>query len=204
MNSPFRKTPPVRPWWRTPIRYLLKVRPRRRHVHGTLVHRLLGERVFHSSLWVPERDAVARGMAIGMFVGFLPVPGLQIFFSALVCYALRSNIAVAALATFVTNPFTAPAIVWAQYQFGVWLLPYLKWTSHEYAGAGGNFLSYGKPFLVGSLTSSVVFGLLSYPLTHWTWNVVEAAVLRRRRHAAAARAAEAEERRLTAKENAED
>ena len=204
MKLQHRRTPPERPWWRTPFRYLLRVRPRRRHVHGTLIHRILGERVFHSSLWVPERDAVARGMAIGMFVGFLPVPGLQVFFSALLCYALRSNVAVAALATFVTNPFTAPAIIWAQYRLGLWLLPFLKWSSQEYAGAGSNFLSYGKPFLVGSLTSSVVLSLLSYPLTHWSWNVGAAIIARRRHNAALARAAEAAEHRRTAKENAEN
>jgi uncharacterized protein (DUF2062 family) len=143
-------------------------------------------------------------MAIGVFNGLLPLPGLQVFFSALLCYAMRSNVAVAAHATLISNPFTTPPNVWAQFKRGQWLMSLQWWTGSEYEGAGRYFADYGRPFLAGSLTSAVLLGMLAYPLTLWVWNVVEAAVLRRRLRIAAARAAEAEERRRTAKENAED
>jgi uncharacterized protein (DUF2062 family) len=199
---------PVRPWWRHPLKVLLRARLRRRHVHGTLMHRLLGEKVFEPSLWYPNRDAVARGMAFGAFSGFLPLPGQSIL-AVLLCYALRGNVATAVLGTFLSNPFTTPAIWWLQFKLGQWLLPLLNWMeTDEYREAGRSVFrygfSFGKPFLLGSLVSSVVVGLLAYPLTLWTWNRVEAAMLRRRARRAALLEAEAEEARRSAKENAEE
>jgi uncharacterized protein (DUF2062 family) len=187
---------------------MLRVRPRRRHVHGTFVHRLLGEKLFEPSLWIPNRQAVARGMAWGTFAGFLPVPGQSIL-AVLLCYALRGNIATAVLATFLSNPLTTPAIWWLQFKLGRWLLPLLRWMeTDEYREAGRSVIRYGftfgKPFLLGSVVSSIVLGLVAYPLTLWAWGLVEAAALRRRRHRMRQRAAEEAERRAEAKENAEE
>ena len=188
---------PDRPWWRSTFRFLLRARLRRRHVHGTLLHRLLGERLFAPQLWIPNADSAARGMAFGTFVGFLPLPGLQMFFAILICYILRANIAAAVLGTLLTNPLTTPAIVFAQYKLGRWLLPAMQYVDNgEYRLAGRSFAAF-KPFLVGSLVSSVVLGLLAYPVTLGVWKLAAAAVARRKRR----RAAEA---LATAKENAEE
>src|SRR5690606_1325777 len=112
-----------RPWWRTPFQYLLRVRPRQRHLRGSLVHRLLGSRLFEPSLWVPGRESLASGVAIGVFFGMLPLIGLQILLSAVLCYFMRANIAAAAFATLVSNPFTAPGLIWMQLKLGHWLAP---------------------------------------------------------------------------------
>lgn len=181
MKPMHRKKPPEWPWWRAPFRYLLRVRLRRRHVHGTFLHRMFGERALEPALWIPSRDAVARGLAFGTFTGLLPLPGLQIFLAALVCYFLRANVAVAALATLVSNPFTALPLLAAQYQFGGWLMSFLRWTDPvAYERAGWHVLTYGKPLLVGSLLSAVAAGLIAYPLAHGLWAAGERLVMRRR------------------------
>ncbi|HEX2613329.1 MAG TPA: DUF2062 domain-containing protein [Fibrobacteria bacterium] len=208
MKRAHRRKPLNRPWWRAPLRYMLRVRPRRRHVHGTLVHRLLGEKLFEPSLWIPNREAVAHGMAWGTFAGFLPLPGQSIV-AVLLCYALRGNIATAVLATFLSNPLTTPAIWWLQFKLGRWLLPLLRWMeTDEYREAGRSVIQYGfsfgKPFLLGSLVSAVVLGLAAYPLTLWVWDLVEAAALRRRKRRASQRAAEAAEHRAAAKDHPKD
>jgi uncharacterized protein (DUF2062 family) len=186
---------PAWPWWRAPFRFLLRARLRRRHVHGTLLHRLLGERLFAPQLWVPNMESAARGMALGTFIGFLPVPGLQMFFAVLLCYILRANIAAAVLGTFLTNPFTTPAIIWAQYKFGQWLLPAMQYVAtDEYRAAGRSFAAYGKPFLVGSLVSSVILGVLAYPITVGLWKLVAAVIVRSKRRRALERAANTRER----------
>jgi len=196
-----RKARPQWPWWRTPFRWLLKTRLRRRHVHGTFLHRLLGERLFLPQLWLPTMESAALGMALGTFVGFMPLPGLQMFFAVLLCYFFRGNIAMAVLGTFLTNPFTTPAIVWGQYRLGRWLLPAMSYMdSGEYRIVDRSFAAV-KPFLVGSVVSSVVLGLLAYPLTLGAWKIVASAVERRKRQRLAA--LRAEEARATAKEDAE-
>ncbi len=142
---------------------------------------MFGERALEPSLWIPNRDGVARGLAFGAFTGLLPLPGLQIFLAALICYFLRANVAVAALATLVSNPFTALPLLAAQYKFGGWLMGFLRWTDPAvYQGAGWQFMAYGKPLLVGSLLSAAVAGLVAYPLAHGLWAAGERLVMRRR------------------------
>ena len=81
--------------------------------------RPFGQRVLHSEFWRFTRRSVPRGVAIGLLVGiFIMVPGLQIIGSALLCIPFRGNIPVAALMTFLSNPFTTPFILAASYFLG--------------------------------------------------------------------------------------
>lgn len=78
-----------------------------------------GQRILHSEFWRFTRRSVPRGVAIGLMVGiFVMVPGLQIIGSALLCIPFRGNIPVAALMTFLSNPFTTPFILTASYFVG--------------------------------------------------------------------------------------
>lgn len=78
-----------------------------------------GQRVLHSEFWRFTRRSVPRGVAIGLLVGiFVMIPGLQIVGSALMCIPFRGNIPVAALMTFLTNPFTTPFVLLAALEVG--------------------------------------------------------------------------------------
>lgn len=176
-----RKPVTERPWWRAPFRYLLRVRPRPRHLHGSLVHRLLGSRLFETALWVPGRVTLAKGVAIGVFAGLLPLIGLQILTSTVLCYFLRGNVAAAALATLISNPFTAAGILWMQVRLGQWVAPaFVAVDATHYEGTARYLAMYGKPLLVGSLTSAAVGALVAYPLMHGLWALVERMVRRRK------------------------
>lgn len=78
-------------------------------------------RVMRSELWRFTRRSVPRGVALGMLVGVI-VPFAQILFAALLSTTVKANVPVAALTTFVTNPFTTPAIWVAAYWVGSWML----------------------------------------------------------------------------------
>ena len=165
------------------------------------MHRILGERLLAPALWIPNREATALGFSLGVLAGFLPLPGLQIVFAAILCYFFRANIASSVLATFITNPFTTVPISLAQYKLGQWLLPALRAVdTGEYAGLNRYFSAYFLPFLLGSAVSAVVLALMSYPLTLAVWNISAAAIERRKLR----RAREIAEAQATAKENAEE
>lgn len=68
-------------------------------------------------LWRLKREAIARGLAAGLFFGLL-MPVAQFFFAAALAVLVRGNLAVAALATFVSNPLTVAPIYWAAYRVG--------------------------------------------------------------------------------------
>ncbi|HWH72786.1 MAG TPA: DUF2062 domain-containing protein [Methylibium sp.] len=77
-----------------------------------LAHHFENERLWHT-----DRGSVARAVAIGLFFGFM-IPVAQFLFAIALAIALRANIAIAAAATLVTNPFTFPPIYWAAYKVG--------------------------------------------------------------------------------------
>ena len=61
------------------------------------------------------------GTAIGIFFGCLPIAG-QTLLSAVVAVFLRSNMPMAIVSTWISNPFTMPFLYTANYCFGAWLL----------------------------------------------------------------------------------
>lgn len=83
--------------------------------------RPFSHRVLRSELWRFTRRSVPRGVALGMLVGII-VPFAQILFAALLSMSVRANVPVAALTTFITNPFTTPLLWMAAYKVGSWLL----------------------------------------------------------------------------------
>jgi len=83
--------------------------------------RPFAHRVLRSELWRFTRRSVPRGVALGMLVGII-VPFAQILFASLLSFSVRANVPVAALTTFVTNPFTTPILWVIAYKFGSWLL----------------------------------------------------------------------------------
>lgn len=89
--------------------FMAKHAPSREEVQNSRWLKPFGKRIRESDLWRFTRRSVPRGVAIGLFVGiFLMVPGLQIIGAALVCMALRGNVAIAAAMTFLSNPATTP------------------------------------------------------------------------------------------------
>ena len=169
----------LRPWWRRPFAYLLRIRPRPRHLRGSLAHRLLGTRLFDPDLWIPSRKSIAKGAAIGAFLGFSPLFGLHIPISILLCYVFRASITTGILATFVSNPITIAGLAWVQVKLGKSLLPGLTVASMQNVGMAGYFAEYGKPFLLGSCITSIAGGLLAYPLALWFWDISKRGAKRR-------------------------
>jgi len=81
-----------------------------------VAHRLLAP-----GLWHVQHEAVARGVAIGLFWAFaLPVG--QMLAAAVHCIWWRGNIPVAVGATLVTNPFTIGFWLWLAYKLGSLIL----------------------------------------------------------------------------------
>ena len=68
-----------------------------------------------------ERGHLARGLAIGMFWAFLPIP-FQMFPAALFCFFARGNLPLALVAVWISNPLTYAPIFYFEYQFGAFLL----------------------------------------------------------------------------------
>ena len=78
--------------------------PRPHHLNGTLLHRVIGERLFDPHLWKPTNKSVSAGFAIGVFIALTPTIGVQIPLIILAALFMRVNIPVALAASWITNP----------------------------------------------------------------------------------------------------
>ena len=67
----------------------------------------IAHRFLSPELWRFTRRSVPRGVALGIFAGFI-IPVGQIFVAAFLALPARANVPLAALVTFVTNPLTFP------------------------------------------------------------------------------------------------
>jgi uncharacterized protein len=150
-------------------------------------------RVLRPELWRFTRRSVPRGVALGMLTGII-IPFAQILFSALLALPVRANVPVAAVTTFITNPFTTPLIWVLSYKVGEFVLRV-------------DAMTYGRPvntavrtteldqwlqWLTGaaSITAfglvvvAVVAAAMGYVLAAFGWRVFVARKRRRRLHKA--------------------
>jgi len=153
----------IRPW--------LKKVPRQRHVRGTWLHRLLGDRLFSPELWRPTRQGVASGAATGLFWAMMPIP-FQMLPSGITAYLFRFNVPAAISVVWITNPVTWPLILYWQYRFGAWLLGQ---QAPEKAGTDG-LLDFAAgvpgPLLLGCAVTGLVAGAVAYSLINALWGAV--------------------------------
>lgn len=81
----------------------------------------IAHRFGRSELWRFTRRSVPRGVALGLFAGFI-IPFGQIFLAAFLALPIRANVPTATLMTFLTNPFTLPFWLWAANEVGSFVL----------------------------------------------------------------------------------
>ncbi|MFO7983386.1 MAG: DUF2062 domain-containing protein [Desulfuromonadales bacterium] len=67
-------------------------------------------------------DEVAKGFALGIFLGMTPTFGFQMAMAVFFALLLRENRLAALIGVWISNPFTAPFIYAAEYEIGRILL----------------------------------------------------------------------------------
>jgi uncharacterized protein len=154
--------------------WLAKHMPTPEDIAGSRLLRPVAHRVLHPSLWHMNRRSVARGVACGMFWS-MAVPFLQVFFAAFTAMYFRGNVPIAALCTFISNPFTTPAIVFAAYKFGGLLLPPVHARAavdpplHWFAQAAKWIGDFGAPTFLGLLVFSIAASVVGYFAVQLVW-----------------------------------
>lgn len=109
----------------------------------------VAHRVLDRQLWRLQHEAVARGVAIGIFWAFA-IPLAQFAAATANCIWWRANIPVAASMTLATNPLTIGFWLWLAYQLGCLVLavpPSIALA--ESAGLMAWLTSFGAPALLG-------------------------------------------------------
>lgn len=126
--------------------------------------------LFQRALWMPCRDTVASGLAIGFFFSMMPmIP--QAILAAILAMRSKVNIPFAMAGCLVSNPLTNVPIWIAQIHLGQWLIDALSLpVPHFLAKAEMTMPGVGtmsvSNFIVGFVTMGVLLALAAYPIVH--------------------------------------
>src|SRR5579862_8691996 len=69
-------------------------------------------------LFKSNRESIARGVAIGLFVAILPILPFQSLLAILLTILLRANLPIAFFISWISNPFTIAPIAYFNYYIG--------------------------------------------------------------------------------------
>jgi len=117
-----------------------------------------------------NRKSVSRGVLIGLFWGFIPMP-MQMLAVMLTTPLARFNVPIAISMVWLSNPFTMPPMYYMEYLTGNFILGReglenieltMKWFSEHW----DDIL---VPLYTGTAFYSIVVSTLIYFLLNWLW-----------------------------------
>lgn len=157
------------------LRRWLPAMPSREEMAGNKYLAPIAHRFLSPELWRFTRRSVPRGVALGLFCGFI-IPLGQIFLAAFMALPARANVPLAALVTFVTNPLTFPFWMVVAKNTGELVLNIdvaIGVGAAEKLAADGGWLAMGMELAgitaFGFLVLAVVSSSLGYVLSGWLW-----------------------------------
>ncbi|MHB8709223.1 MAG: DUF2062 domain-containing protein [Desulfuromonadales bacterium] len=111
-------------------------------------------------------EEIAKGMALGIFIGMTPTMGLQMPIALVFAWILKENRLAAVLGVWITNPVTAPFIYGLEYEIGRRILGF------DYVSVPNEltFESVGKvgwDFLIPLWFGGILGGILLAPIAYW-------------------------------------
>ncbi len=119
-------------------------------------------------------QAIARGLAAGVFAGSYPLFGLQTFIGIAIAAAIRGNKIVAAAGTWISNPLTYVPIYAFNYQVGRRILGQSAATNltnrspQEWMSLGFDIT---LALMLGSTIVGLVLAIISYyGCLHWAYH----------------------------------
>ena len=117
-----------------------------------------------------NRKMITRGVAIGIFWGFIPMPMQMLAVVAMTPF-IRFNVAIAIAMVWLSNPFTMPPMYYMEYLTGNFILGQegianieltMEWFSEN---IGDIFV----PLYVGSAFYSILGSTVVYFALNWLW-----------------------------------
>lgn len=133
-------------------------------------------------LWDLNREPVARGVAIGLFIGIIPIFPFQTLLVILLSIFLRGNLPIAFLTSWISNPLTIIPITYFIYFVGnsmlgnninVPMVEDFTWNFANFSEFWTWFskwiYQFGKAFFIGLPIVSIGAALIGYFIVSIIW-----------------------------------
>lgn len=139
----------------------------------------------HPYIWHWNRQSVARGVAAGLLIAFMPLP-LQMVTAALLAFIFRGNVPIAIATTWITNPITFVPFNLLIYKTGVLItqtngmdivpnvhIPELQWENLGliWEEIIKNLSKLSKSYFVGLAVVAASASFLGYCLVYFIWGM---------------------------------
>ena len=144
-----------------------------------------GQRLADPKLWHLNRRSVAGALALGLFIGFMPILG-QMFVAAALAILFRVNLPISAMAVWISNPLTVAPMYFFTYKVGTWILQ-LPLEKQEFTLSWewftSDFLNIWQPFLLGSIVCGLVAAIIGLLFVRLIWRlmVIRSWLIRKRK-----------------------
>ena len=165
------------------IRFLREKLPKRGELIEHWLIRPFAHLLNHPRHWHIHRNGVSRGIFIGLFCAWSPIPGTQMVIAAIWAAFAHANIPTSVASTWLTNPFTMIPMFYVAFLTGdrmlTWVVPY--WESTEFSLTG--FWTKDSvliPMTLGCLICAIVTGFIGLAVTKFIWRRHILAKYRRR------------------------
>jgi uncharacterized protein len=159
-----------------PRRLLRRVLPDPEKLRRRWIFRIFGTRLTDSRLWALGRRSITIAFGAGLAIAFIPVP-VHIPVALLVAILWRLNVPVIIATVMLVNPLTVVPVYYLAYRVGALMVGAapdgftfeLSWDWLQH-GLGPLW----KPFLLGCVSCSLVFGYGGYLALEllWRWSTV--------------------------------
>ncbi len=158
-----------------PRRFLQKLIPDTTRLRQHPAFASLGDGLKDPRAWHLNRRSVSGAVAIGLFIGWLPIP-MQMLIAGFLAVVMHVNLPVAVILVWISNPLTLPPILYAGFQVGSRLT-----GENATAAPGGTESSIQGmlvgmsdlwfPMFAGCMFLGAVSGVLGFFLTRVLWRV---------------------------------
>jgi uncharacterized protein len=153
--------------------FFQRVLPAHHEIRSHRQLQFLGDILHDPNIFHLTRHSCAGGVATGLFVAFLPVPGHMVI-AALVAIWFRVNLPLSVALVWVTNPVTIPPVFFVAYEFGRILLgrPHhavkFEFTLHWFTTT---FVNIWPSLALGSLILATVASVVGYVTVQLIWRL---------------------------------
>ena len=167
-----------------PKRFLKRYMPKDHEIRNHKHMRFFGKLLHDPNIWHLNRRSVAGAFSIGLFMAMVPVP-FQMVLAAAAAIPCRVNLPISVGLVWITNPLTMPAIFYAAYKVGDWMLPSAivlpENTEFSWEWISNSLGEIWAPFLLGCFILGVTLAILGNVIIRLFWRIHLLKYLEKRR-----------------------